>query len=142
MGHPSRGSTVQDPWPQFQGGTAGCLTIQTVAPSKKHFHEWSVEPQVPPLRFAPVPRHAGAGGMTKGTAVAKGGGGRSTTVLSVGNRHFLTTVLSFLSSRAKPRDLRFLSARHHSAGKSRWVPQVSLLRPGILAIGPKWKRTN
>jgi hypothetical protein len=31
----------------------------------------------------------------------------SATALSLGNRPFLTTTLSYLSSRAKPRDLRF-----------------------------------
>jgi hypothetical protein len=32
---------------------------------------WLRELQIPPLRFTPVPRHAGAGGMTKGRAVLR-----------------------------------------------------------------------
>ncbi|MDX6459695.1 MAG: hypothetical protein QOE55_3392, partial [Acidobacteriaceae bacterium] len=43
------------------------------------------------------------------------------TGLSIGNGPFLTTTFSFLSSRAKPRDLQFLSGRPHCAGKNRWV---------------------
>jgi hypothetical protein len=34
--------------------------------SKKHFQDGSAELQIPPLRYASVPRQAGTGGMTKG----------------------------------------------------------------------------
>jgi len=60
------------------------------------------------------------------------------TGLSLGNGPFLTTTFSFLSSERRPRDLQFLSAAP-LCGKKRWVPQVSLLRPGIPATCPQWK---
>jgi len=43
--------------------------------------------------------------------------------LVLGNGPFLTTTFSFLSSRAKPRDLQFLSGRPHCAGKNDGCPR-------------------